>query len=104
MYAIIKTGSKQYRVKEGDLIDIELVEGSESNEILFQDILMLNTGNSIKLGSQLTNAKVRAELVGNYKAKKLIIFKYKKRKNCRVKNGHRQNLSRVRITAIEGGK
>lgn len=105
MYAIIKSGGKQYRVKEGDIIDVELLTGLKSNEVKFNDILMLNTGNSVKMGAgALKNATVKGELVENFKDKKLIIFKYKKRKNCKRKNGHRQNLSRVKITAIEGGK
>lgn len=105
MYAIIKTGGKQYRVKEGDVIDIELLQGLNSNEVQFSNILMLHTGNSVKMGpAALKSALVRGELIANVKGEKLIVFKYKKRKNCKVKNGHRQNLSRVRITAIEGGK
>jgi len=105
MYAIIKTGGKQYRVKEGDTIDIELLNGLTSNEVSFNEILMINTGNNVKVGNPtLQEATVKGELIENVKDKKIIVFKYKKRKNNRVKNGHRQKLSRVKITAIEGGK
>jgi len=105
MYAIIKTGGKQYRVKEGDTIDIELLNGLTSNEVSFNEILMMNTGNNVKVGNPtLQEATVKGELIENVKDKKIIVFKYKKRKNNRVKNGHRQKLSRVKITAIEGGK
>jgi len=103
MYAIIKTGGKQYRVKEGDVIDVELLNGNGSSEVTFNEIVMLNSGNALKIGTPfLQGATVKGEILEKVKAKKLIIFKYKKRKNCRVKNGHRQKHSRVKITSIKG--
>lgn len=100
MYAIIKTGSKQYKVKEGDVIDVELL-GGDSKEVQFKDIVLLNSGNAIKMGaSSLAGALVKGEVLGVVKDKKLIVYKYKRRKNCRRTNGHRQKLSRVRITAV----
>lgn len=104
MYAVIRTGSKQYRVKQGDLIDIELLKGLTSNEVTFEDVLLVNNGNSVKVGSPLvTGASVKGEVVSEVKDKKLVVFKYKRRKNSRVKNGHRQKLTRVKITEVVGG-
>lgn len=103
MYAIIMTGGKQYRVKEGEVIDVELLKDPSSN-VSFDTVLMLNTGNAIKVGSPtVAGAKVEGELLGETKDKKLIVYKYKRRKNSRVKNGHRQKHSRVKITKIVGG-
>lgn len=105
MYAIIRTGSKQYRVKPGDVIDIERISQNESSEVVFDEVLLLSGSNAVKVGTPTVNgALVKGELIAEVKDQKLIVFKYKKRKNCRTKNGHRQKLSRVKITEIVGGK
>jgi large subunit ribosomal protein L21 len=105
MYAIIKTGNKQYRVKEGDIIDVEKLPGEENGAIKFEEVLLLSTGNAIKVGAPLlAGAFVKGEIVKQFRDDKIYVFKYKKRKNCRRGRGHRQNLSRVKITGIEGGK
>ena len=103
MYAIVKTGGKQYKVKEGDTIDVELLqEKDNSKEIIFNEVLMLNTGTDIKVGSPvIAGAQVKAKILNQIKDKKLIVFKYKRRKNCKTKKGHRQKLSRIQITSIE---
>lgn len=102
MYAIIKTGSKQYRVKEGDVIDVELLSAGDTHTEF--ETLLLNTGNAIKVGTpSVAGASVKGEILAEVKGKKEIVYKYKRRKNCRVKNGHRQKLSRVKITEISGG-
>lgn len=104
MYAIIKTGSKQYRVKEGDIIDIEKLEGEATTVVQFEEVLLFSTGNSIKVGAPLVpGVLVKGEIVDQRRDTKLIVFKYKKRKNCRRMKGHRQSLSRVKITSIVGG-
>lgn len=105
MYAIIKTGNKQYRVKEGDVIDVEKLPGEAASVVKFEEVLLLSTGNTIKVGAPLlSGASVQGEIVEQFRDDKVFIFKYKKRKNCRRRKGHRQNLSRVKITAIQGGK
>jgi large subunit ribosomal protein L21 len=102
MYAIIETGGKQYKVKKGDSIGVELLK-QEAPEVSFP-VLLLNTGNEVKVGSpHVLNATVKAKIENEYKDKKVVVFKYKKRKNYRVKKGHRQRLSKITITAIEGG-
>ena len=104
MYAIIETGSKQYQVKTGDTIDVELLTGNGSHEVTFEKVLLINSGNSVKVGKpQVSGAVVKGEIVAQIKDDKLMVFKYKRRKNYKVKKGHRQKLSRVKITAIEGG-
>ncbi len=101
MYAIIKTGGKQFRVKEGDTIDVELL--GTSGDVTFSEVLLLSQGNSVTVGSPtVPGALVTGEILGEQKEKKVLIYKYKKRKNCRVRNGHRQRLSRVLIKAIGG--
>ena len=103
MYAIIKTGGKQYRVSEGDVIDVELLNGKDTDQVTFNEVVMLNSGNAVKVGTPfLAGATVQGEVVAEAKGKKLIIFKYKKRKRNKVKNGHRQKYSRVKITGIKG--
>lgn len=106
MYAIIKTGSKQYRVKEGDIVDVELLNtANESKEVSFQDVLMLVNGDKVKVGAPtISGALVKGEVLSEVKEKKVIIFKYVRKCPSKTKNGHRQRLSRVKITAIEGGK
>ena len=103
MYAIIKTGNKQYRVKEGDVIDIQKLPGENASVVTFEEVLMLSNGESIKVGApSLVGASVKGEIVEQFRDEKLYVFKYKKRKNCRRGKGHRQSLSRVKITNIVG--
>ena len=105
MYAIIQTGNKQYRVKEGDMIDVQKLPGENASVVMFEEVLLLSTGDSIKVGAPLlVGTIVKGEIVEQFRDTKLYVFKYKKRKNCRRGKGHRQSLSRVKITAIEGAK
>lgn len=100
--AVIKTGSKQYLVKEGDVIDVELLESSEKGKsIEFKEVLYLKDGKGVKIGSPfVSNAIVRAEILDIIRGPKVIAYKYKKRKNYRRKVGHRQNYNRVKITSV----
>ena len=105
MYAIIKTGGKQYQVKAGDIIDIERLQGDADTQVTFKEVLLLSDGTAIHVGAPHVNgALVKGEIVEQMRDDKVFVFKYKKRKNCRRRKGHRQSLSRVKITAIEGGK
>lgn len=102
MYAIIETGGKQFKVEEGDILDVELIDGSKSKEIQFDDVLLFNDGSKANVGSPvLKNCKVFAEVLDEVKGPKVIAFKYKKRKSCKKKIGHRQNYSRIKITKIK---
>ncbi len=102
MFAVIKTGGKQYRVAKDDVLTIEKLEGEDGAELEFTEVLMLG-GDSPKIGTPLVSgAKVTAELVKQTRGPKLIAFKKRRRKNSRRKKGHRQDLTTVRITNIIG--
>lgn len=104
MYAIIETGGKQYQVKEGDVIDVELLN-NESKEITFAGVILLNDGQKVHIGApHLNDWTVQGELLGESKGPKVVAYKYKRRKNYRRKIGHRQKYARVKITAIKAGK
>lgn len=103
MYAVIKTGGKQYRVAQNDLLTIERLEGEPGASIEFSDVLMVGEGDSVKVGAPFVDgAKVTAELVDQARGPKVIAFKKRRRQNSRRKKGHRQQLSLVRITGITG--
>lgn len=102
-YAIIRSGSKQYRVSEGDEIDVELLADAEKNgEIEFQDVLYVFNGEESKVGAPLVDgAIVKAEILKEkIRGPKVVAYKYKKRKSYHRKVGHRQNYTRVKITEV----
>lgn len=103
MYAVIKTGGKQYRVAPQDIIKIEKVGGDVGEKVEFDEVLMLG-GDAVEVGSPLVEgAVVTAEVVEQGRARKIIVFKKKRRQNYRRKKGHRQHLTTVRITDILTG-
>ena len=94
MFAIIKTGGKQYKVAANDIIKVEKLPGASGDIIEFTDVLMMGRGDSIKVGAPLvTNAKVCGKVLDQIRDDKIIIFKKKRRHNYRRKNGHRQYLT-----------
>lgn len=103
MYAVIKTGGKQYRVAADDVLEFERLDGEAGAKVEFPDVLMVGEGESVKVGAPLVDgAKVVGEIVEQKRGRKIIIFKKRRRKNSRRKNGHRQDLTKVRITEIQG--
>jgi large subunit ribosomal protein L21 len=103
MYAVIKTGGKQYRVEPEDVIEIEKVAGEPGASVEFGEVLMVAGEGSPKIGTPLiAGAKVTAEVVRQGRGEKIIIFKKKRRHTYRRKKGHRQELTTVRITGISG--
>jgi large subunit ribosomal protein L21 len=101
-HAVIRTGGKQYRVAQGDLVRIEKLEGTPGDKITFDEVLFLG-GDSPKFGSPLVSgAKVSAEIVSQGRGEKLVIFKFKRRKKYKRKNGHRQSFTAVKITEVQG--
>ena len=99
MYAIIDNGNKQYKVAEGDLVKVEKLNANVGEEVTF-NVLMVSDENGIKTGADVANAKVTATVVKQDKAKKIIVFKYKPKKNERKKQGHRQPFTAVKIEKI----
>ncbi len=102
MQAVIKTGGKQYIVSTGDIIEVEKLPGIAGDEVEFSEVLMVTpTEGEAKVGTPIVeNSVVKAKILGNKKGKKIIVFKFKKRKDYRNKNGHRQVYTSVEITDI----
>ena len=102
MYAVIETGGKQYRVQKGDLVRVEKLTAARGDKITFP-VLLVADGTNVKVGKPtVASAAVVATVQGNEKGKKLIVFKYRRRKGYRRKNGHRQEYTAVRIDEING--
>ena len=103
MFVILKTGGKQYRITEGNKIDVEKLEGKEGDKIILKDILFLQKDDgTILIGKPiLSNITVEAEILKNYKDDKILIFKKKRRKTYRRLNGHRQEKTALKILNIK---
>lgn len=99
-YAILKTGGRQFRVATGDVIEVDKLEGEAGAEVTFSDIVFHGDGAKIKSGSALQGAKVVGEVVEQFKGPKLLSYKYRRRKGYHRAVGHRQKLTRVKITSI----
>ncbi|MGI6731209.1 MAG: 50S ribosomal protein L21 [Anaerovoracaceae bacterium] len=101
MYAVIETGGKQYKVQEGDIITIEKLDAEAGDEVTFDKVLAFNDGNTLQVGTPILEAaKVSGSVVENGKGKKVIIFKYKAKKDYRKKQGHRQPYTMVKIESL----
>jgi len=104
MFAVIKTGGKQYKVAKDDVIKVEKLPGDAGAAIDLTEVLMLSDGGKVELGApMLAGAKVSAEVVKQARGDKIIVFKKKRRKNYRRKKGHRQDLTVLKITSISRG-
>jgi len=105
MEAVVRTGGKQYLIKEGDRILIEKTGSDVGTEIRFDDILMISDNKKILSDpSELKSFKVSAKVLSNEKGKKLKVFKFRRRQNSKTLNGHRQSYQTVEITSISKGK
>ena len=103
MYAVIKTGGKQYRVTEGDLVQIEKIEGEIGKLVELDEIFLLVNDDRVEIGRpHLTDSKVIGEIVEHSKGKKIVVFKSKRRKGYRKKQGHRQQHTVLKIKEIQG--
>jgi large subunit ribosomal protein L21 len=103
MYAVIRTGGKQYKVQEGDILHVEKLEAQKGDTVTFDDVLLIG-GDDYTLGSPtVKGAQVSASVVRQFRDKKIIVFKMKRRKRYRKTQGHRQYLTEVRITKIAKG-
>jgi large subunit ribosomal protein L21 len=102
MYAVVKTGGRQYRVEPGDTIDVERLSGDVGATIELNPILMVGNGENVTLGTPAVDtARVTAEIVEHKRGKKILVFKFKRRKSYRRKQGHRQSLTSLKITNIQ---
>ncbi len=101
MYAVIETGGKQYKVQEGDVVFIEKLDVEDGAAVTFDKVLAVSDEGNVTFGKPLVeNAFVSAKVLGQGKDKKIIVFKYKAKKNYRNKNGHRQPYTKVQIEKI----
>jgi large subunit ribosomal protein L21 len=103
-YAIIRSGGKQYRVEPGTTLRVATLEGDAGAKVEFNDVLLGSDGKSVKMGKPvLSGAKVTGEIVKHGRGEKIIVFKFKRRKNYARKQGHRQAFTEVRINDIKLG-
>lgn len=103
MFAVIRSGSKQYKVSEGEILDVELLDVEEGKEAVLNDVLMIGNGDKITVGQPvISGASVTAEVLGEVKGDKVIAFKYKRRKGYHRTVGHRQKRLRLKINKIVG--
>lgn len=101
MYAIIKTGGKQYRVNEGDVISVEKLAVDSGEAVVFDEVLVVSKNGELQIGAPVVNgAKVEGTVIQQGKEKKVVVFKYKPKKDFRKKQGHRQPFTRVMIDKI----
>ncbi len=102
MYAIVETGGKQYRVEPGDIIRVERLPGSKDDEVLFDKVLFVSDKEKIELGHPfIKDAKVKGKILNQGRSKKVVVFKFRRRKRYHKKRGHRQYLTTVKIENIE---
>lgn len=104
MYAVIRTGGKQYRVTPGDILEVEKLEGDIGDNITLDDVLMVANGEDVHIGQPgVDGASVIAKITGQYRGKKILAFRYRPKKRIRVRRGHRQYLTRLEIESITIG-
>jgi large subunit ribosomal protein L21 len=102
MYAVIRTGGKQYRVAEGQWVDVEKLPHEVGADVEFDEVLLIGDGDATTVGRPLvTGAKVTGKVVLQDREKKIVVFKYRRRKNYRLRRGHRQYFTRVQITGVQ---
>ena len=100
MYAIIKTGGKQYKVSEGDILNIDLLSKAPKETVEFTEVIAVNDGKALTTGEAVANAKVTAEVIVEGRDKKVVIFKKRRRKDSKVKRGFRKSFTKIKITKI----
>lgn len=101
MYAVIKTGGKQYKVSQGDVLKVEKLDADPGDEVALSQVLMVVNGDDVTIGNPVVEgASVKARVVEQGRAKKVIVFKKKRRKGYKVKNGHRQPFTAIEIQEV----
>lgn len=105
MHAVIKTGGKQYRVSEGDILRVEKLDADAGSSLEINEVLLLSDGETVKVGSPFVEgSKVTAEVTEHGRGKKIEIIKFRRRQKYRRKQGHRQDYTELKITAVSAGK
>lgn len=103
MHAVIRTGGKQYRVAEGDILRVEKLDGDAGSSIDIADVLLISDGDNAQVGTPLLEGKaVSAEIIKHARAEKIEVIKFKRRKKYRRTHGHRQHYTQLKITSIPG--
>ncbi|MDH5485832.1 MAG: 50S ribosomal protein L21 [Gammaproteobacteria bacterium] len=103
MYAVVKTGGKQYKVTQGEYLKVEKLEGIQGDTVELNDVLMIADGDNLKIGTPLVDGgKVTATIKSQGRGKKVEIMKFRRRKHHQKKTGHRQSYTEIEITAING--
>ena len=101
MYAVIQTGGKQYRVAPGDTLTVEKLPGNVGDSVEFGEVLMLSKDGSLSMGKPvIQGAKVTGKIVSHGRGEKLVVYKFRRRKNYRLRNGHRQNYTSIQISDV----
>lgn len=101
MYAVIRTGGKQYRVAAGDVVEVEKLDGAVGESITLEDVLLVSNGNAVQVGTpRVDGASVTAKITGQYRGNKIMVFKYRPKKRIRVRRGHRQYITRLQIQSV----
>ncbi|MBR1507389.1 MAG: 50S ribosomal protein L21 [Eubacterium sp.] len=100
MYAIIATGGKQYKVAEGDIIRVEKLGAEDGSKVTFDDVIVVGKDSDLLCGDAVKSATVEASVIRTAKAKKVVVYKYKRKTGYHKKNGHRQPYTEVKIEAI----
>ena len=102
MYAIVNTGGKQYKIQQGDVLRVEKIPGEVGSPVSFDKVLMFSDGENVNIGRPvLDNVAVKGHIVDQGKGKKIVVFKYKRRKRYRRRLGHRQQYTEIKIDSIE---
>lgn len=102
MYAIVKTGGKQYKVSTGDCLNVEKLEGEAGDKVALTAIAVVDGSKVVADPAEAAKTKVEATIVEQFKGEKQLVFKFKKRKNYKKLNGHRQQLTRIRVVSVGG--
>ncbi|WP_457570066.1 50S ribosomal protein L21 [Desulfurobacterium sp.] len=102
MYAVVRTGGKQYVVEPGQVLKVEKINLPEGSEVELETLMIRNDDGSVKVGDEVKGAKVKATVVRHGKGKKIIVFKYKSKKHYQRKYGHRQHFTELKIEEIVG--
>ena len=104
MYAVVKTGGKQYRVAAGDILEVEKLDGDVGDSVTLGEVLLVANGDSVSVGQPMVEgASVTAKITGQHRGKKIMVFRYRPKKRIRVRRGHRQYLTRLEIESINAG-